>query len=139
MLKTIPSNWLIPAIVLIVVLFVAYFFGAGLAGVIVGILFCLTLAMAIFSMLQKQKKLYREERISRTRLALNLLAEVVIILVGMILAGLLGRYFAEIATAHISHDLTKFIAGMVIGLLAGMAVGFFMKRLWGRLTNSTAQ
>ena len=138
MLKTILSNWLIPAIVLIVVLVAAYFFGAGWVGAVVGILFCLTLAMAIFSILQKQKNLYRDKRISRTRLALNLLAEVMIILLGMILAGLLGRYFAEIATAHISNDLTKLIAGMVIGLLAGMGVGFLMKRLSGRLTNSTA-
>ena len=133
MLKTILSNWLIPAIVLMVVLFAAYFFGDGPAGAVVGILFCLTLAMAIFSILQKQKKLYREERISRTRLALNLLAEVMIILVGMILAGLLGRYFAEIATAQISHDLTKLIAGMVIGLLGGMSVGFLVKQMWSRL------
>ena len=136
MLKTILSNWLMPALVLIVLLFAAYFFGAGPAGVIVGILFCLTLAMAIFSILQKQKKLYREKRISRTRLALNLLAEIMMILVGMILAGWLGRYFAEIATAHISNDLTKLIAGMVIGLLAGMGVGFLVKRTWGRLAEA---
>ena len=133
MLKTILGNWLIPAIVLIVVLFAAYFLGAGWAGAVVGILFCLTLAMAIFSILQKQKKLYREKRIGRTRLALNLLAEVMIILVGMILAGLLGRYFAEIATAQISHDLTKLIAGTVIGLLGGMSVGFLVKQMWSRL------
>ena len=133
MLKTILSNWLIPAILLIVVLFAAYFFGAGRAGVIVVTIFCFTLAMAIFSVLQEQTKSYREKRIGRTKLALNVLAEILVILLAMTLAALLGRYIAEIATEQIGNGLAKFIAGMVIGLLAGMGVGFLVKRTWGRL------
>ena len=133
MLKTILSNWLIPAMVLIIVLFAAYFFGAGWAGVIVITMFCFTLAMAIFSVLQEQTKSYREKRIGRTKLALNVLAEILVILLAMSLAALLGRYIAEIATEQISNGLAKFIAGMVIGLLAGMGVGFLVRRTWVRL------
>ena len=133
MLKTILSNWLIPAMVLIIVLFAAYFFGAGWAGVIVVTMFCFTLAMAIFSVLQEQTKSYREKRIGRTKLALNVLAEILVILLALSLAALLGRYIAEIATAQISNGLAKFIAGMVIGLLAGMGVGFLVRRTWVRL------
>ncbi len=133
MLKTILSNWLIPAMVLIIVLFAAYFFGAGWAGVIVVTMFCFALAMAIFSVLQEQTKSYREKRIGRTKLILNVLGEILVILLAMSLAALLGRYIAEIATEQISNGLAKFIAGIVIGLLAGMGVGFLVKRTWGRL------
>ena len=136
MLKTILSNWLIPAMVLIVVLFAAYFFGAGWAGVIDVTIFCFTLAMAIFSVLQEQTKSYREKRIGRTKLVLNVLGEILVVLLAMTLAALLGRYIAEIATAPISNGLTKFIVGMVIGLLAGMGVGFLVKRTWSRLAGS---
>ena len=133
MLKTILSNWLIPAIVLIIVLVAAYFFGAGWAGVIVVTIFGFTLAMAIFSVLQEQTKSYREKRIGRTKLALNVLGEILVILLAMTLAALLGSYIAEIATEPISNGLAKFIVGMVTGLLAGMGVGFLVKRTWSRL------
>jgi hypothetical protein len=133
MLKTILGNWLIPAIALMLALLAALFFGSGWAGVIVVTIFCFALAMAIFSVLQKQKSSYREKRISRTKLVLNVLYEILVILLAMTLAALLGRYISEVVTAPISHGLTKFIMGMVISLLAGMGVGFLVKRTWGRL------
>ena len=136
MLKTVLGNWFFPAIALILALFAAFFFAPSWAGVISAILFFIILAMAIFSILQNQMKQYREKRISRTRLSFNVLSEIVMILVAMILASLLGRYVAEIATEPIVNGLTKFIAGIVIGLLAGMSVGFLVKRTWSRLTKA---
>ena len=137
MLKTILNNWLIPAILLIVTLLAAYFFGAGWAGVMVAALFCLTLTGAILVILQEQRKLYRENRISRAKLIRNALFQIMGILLAMALASLLGRWIADVATQQISNGLIKFIAGMMIGLLAGMGVGFLVKQMWGRLANST--
>ena len=136
MLKTILINWLIPAIVLIVTLFAAYFFGAGSAGVIVAVLFCLTLAGAFFAILQEQRKQYQENRISRSQLVRNVLFQIAEILLAAALASVLGRWIAEFATQQISNGLIKFIAGMTIGLLAGMGVGFLVKRTWGRLVKA---
>jgi hypothetical protein len=133
MIRSIVGNWLIPAAVLIVALLAAFFFGPAWAGMVVVTMFCFALAMAISSVLQEQTKSYREKRIGRTKLALNVLGEIMVMLLAMTLAALLGRYIAEIATEQISNGLAKFIAGMVIGLLAGMGVGFLVKRTWGRL------
>ena len=139
MLRTILNNWLIPAILLIVTLLAAYFFGAGWAGVMVTVLFCVTLTGAIFIILQEQGKQYRESRISRSQLVRNALFQIAGILLAMALASLLGRWVADAATQQISNGLIKFIAGMVIGLLAGMGVGFLVKQMWGRLARMGAE
>ena len=136
MFKTILSNWLIPALILIALLFTAYFFGAGWAGVMVAVLFCATLAWAIFAILQEQRKQYRENRISRSQLVRNALFQIGGITLAMALASLLGRWAAEALTQQIANGLIKFIAGMVIGLLAGMGVGFLVKQMWGRLAKA---
>ena len=136
MLKTILSNWLIPAIMLTFVLVAVSFLAPGWAGVIAGAVFVLILSMAIFSAVRNQAKLYREKRISRNKMIRSVIYEITGILLGIILAALLGRYLAEIATEQISNSLTKFIVGMVIGLLAGMGAGFLMKQTWGRLAGS---
>ena len=138
MLKTILNNWLIPAVILIVTLLAAYFFGAGWAGVMVAALFCLTLTGAIFVILREQRKLYREKRISRIQLVRNVLFQVAGVLLAMALASVLGRWIVDAATQQISNGLIKFITGMVVGLLAGMGVGFLVKQMWGRLADSNA-
>ena len=136
MLKTILSNWLIPAIVLTFVLLAVSFFAPGWGGVVVGAVFFLILSMAIFSAVRNQAKLYREKRISRTKMIQTILYEITGILLAVILAALLGRYIVEIATEQIGDGLAKLIVGMVIGLLAGMGVGFLVKQTWGRLAGS---
>lgn len=136
MLKTILNNWLIPAIVLILALFIAYFFVPGLAGILAGTIFFFILAIAIFSVVQSQTKLYREKRISRTGLARNVCYEVGAILVTMIMAASLGRYITEIARDQIGHTLLGFAVAIVVGLLAGMGLGFLMKQMWSRLAKS---
>ncbi len=136
MLKTILNNWLIPAIVLTFVLFAAYFFAPTWAGVLAGVIVFFILSVAIFSVVQKQTKLYREKRISRTRSALNIFYEVMVILLTMITAASLGRYVTEIASNQIGHTLLGFAVGIVFGLLAGMGLGFLVKQMWSRLARS---
>ena len=138
MLKTILSNWLIPAIVLTFVLVAVSFFMPGWAGVVGGALLCLILVVSMVSVLRNQTKLYREKRISRAKMAQNILFEIMGILLAMFLAALLGRYLVGIVTEGISDGLIKFLVGIIISLLTGMGVGFLMKRLWHRQPNSAA-
>jgi uncharacterized membrane protein required for colicin V production len=64
--------------------------------------------------------------------------EITGILLAITLAGLLGRFIAEIATRHISNDLTKLIVGISIGLLVGIVVGVFIKRASSHLVKTLA-
>ena len=128
MLKTILTSWLIPAIVITFVLLAASLFVPGWAGVVAGVILFLILAVAIFSVVQNQMKMYREKRISRSQMARNVLYDVVGILLAMIFASMIGRYATEIATQQIGHTLPGFAAGIVVSLLAGMGVGFLVKR-----------
>ena len=130
MLKTILSNWLIPAIVITFVLLTASLFVPSWAGVVAGVMLSLILTVAIFSVVQNQMKMYREKRISRSQMARNVLYDVVGILLAMIFASMIGRYATEIATQQIGQTLPGFAAGIVVSLLAGMSVGFVVKRTW---------
>ena len=133
MIRNIVGNWLVPTSVLALTLLAAFFIGRGWAGVIVARLFCMTLGLAISAIVAEQKKAYREKHITRTKLVLNVLSEITLILLAMLSAALLGRWIADIATQQIGNQLIRFIAGMVMGLLAGMGVGFLVKQAWGRL------
>jgi uncharacterized protein YacL len=121
------------------ILLIALLFAPGWAGVITSIALIVSFAIAIFFVVQKQMKLYREKPTSRLKLARNVLFESMGILLAMVLAGLLGRTIAQIGTAQISNDLTKLIAGIVIALLAGMGVGFLVKRAWGQLVKTSPE
>jgi uncharacterized protein YacL len=121
------------------ILLIALLFAPGWAGAITSIVLFISFAIAIFILVQKQTKLYREEPTSQVKLARNVLFEVMGVLLAMVLAGLLGRYIAQTGTAQISNDLTKLIAGIVIALLAGMGVGFLVKRTWGRLVKTSSE
>ena len=121
------------------ILLIALLFAPGWAGAITSIVLFISFAIAIFFVVQKQMKLYREKPTSRIKLARNVLFESLGILLAMVLAGLLGRYIAQIGTAQISNDLTKLMAGIVIALLAGMGVGFLVKRTWGRLIKTSPE
>ena len=136
MLKVLLGNWFVPAIVFIFALFAVYFFAPLWAGVAAGIVIFLILAMAIFSVVQNQTKLYREKRISRNDLVRNVFYEGMGILLAMIMAFVIGRYITEIATGQIGNGLIRFAAAIVIGLLTGMGVGFLVKRTWGQLVKA---
>ena len=61
------------------------------------------------------------------------------ILIAMVLAGMVGKYIAQISTAQISSELTKLIAGIVISLLAGMSIGILVNRTWGEFVKTSAE
>lgn len=136
MLKVLLGNWFVPGIVFIVALFAVYLFAPLWAGVAAGIIIFIILAMAIFSVVQNQRKLYREKRISRNDLVRNVFYEGMGILLAMIMAFVIGKYITEIATGQIGNDLIRFAAAIVIGLLTGMGVGFVVKRTWGHLVKA---
>ena len=105
-----------------------------------GIAFLLfSLAAAISSIFKKQREAYLQSKITRGAFMRNVLLEIFGILLAMALAGLLGRYIAEIAIKPIHSDLTKLIAGIVIGLLVGLGLGIIVIRTWGRLVKTILQ
>jgi len=125
-------------IALLLALIAIFFHSPTLAGAAVSIALFVSSAIAIFSAVQKQMQLFREKPTSRLKLVLNVLLEIMGILLAMVLAGLLGRYIAQLGTAQISNDLTKMVAGIMIGLLAGMGVGILVTRTWGKLVKTSA-
>ena len=133
MLKTILTNWLVPAIVITFVLLTASLLAPRWAGVLGWMMIFFIFSMAIFSVVRKQRKLFRENRISRTGLARNIFFEVTVILLTMIMAASLGRVLTEMAIQQFGPTLLGFAAGIVFGLVGGMGVGFLVKRTWGRL------
>jgi hypothetical protein len=125
-------------ILLIALLLAMIFLAPGWAGAIVSVALILSFAIAILPVVQKQMKLYQKNPASRVRLGLNVLLEIMGILLAMVLAGLLGKYIAQISTAQISNGLTKLIAGIAISLLAGMGMGILVKRTWEKLVKTSA-
>ena len=111
----------------------------GWAGALTNIVLFISFSIAIYSVVQKQIKLFREKSTSRVKLAWNVLFEIMGVLLAMVLAGLLGRTIAQIGTAQINNELTKLIAGIVMALLAGMAIGTLVTRTWGRLLKTSAE
>lgn len=97
------------------------------------ILILLSVAVAVSSILKKNKESYFQGWITHGVFVRNVLAETIGILLAMTLAGLLGRYIAQIATAQIPNELAKLVAGVLIGLLAGVGVGILVKRTWGQM------
>ena len=53
----------------------------------------------------------------------------------MLLAGLLGRYSAEVVMQQSGNDLIRVIAGIVVGLVVGMGVGMLAKKTLRQLVN----
>ena len=135
-LTFILAYWPALSIVLIFMLFGVFFFMPGWAGVTAGIVFFLSLAMAIFSSVQKQTESYREKPTNPIKLARNVLFEIPGILIAMALAGLLGRYIAQIVTQQISNDLISFVAAIATGLLVGIGMGILLQSTWGRVVKT---
>ena len=126
-------------ILLIALLLAMIFLAPGWAGAIVSVALIISFVIAILPVVQKQMKLYRKNPVSRVRLGLGILFEIMGILLAMVLAGLLGRYFAQLGIAQISNDLIKMAAGIVIGLLAGMGIGILVTQTWGKLVKTSAE
>lgn len=99
-----------------------------------GILFLLFgLVTASLAVLKKHRRSYRQGSITRAVLVRNILLDMLGILLAMILAGLLGKYIAQAATAGIDHDLIRIVTGILLGVLVGGCIGLLIKLAWGRL------
>jgi len=116
---------------LVTLLILAWLFPS--AGLILGIIFLLfSFFIASSAVLEKHREAYRQGKIRRSIFIRNVLLEGTGILLAMALAGLLGRYVAEVATRQIDSELTRVVAGIMVGLLVGMGVGTFARKTWGR-------
>jgi uncharacterized membrane protein len=60
-------------------------------------------------------------------------------LLAMVLAGLLGRFIAQIMTQQIGNDQIRIAAGIATGLLVGIGVGVVMHHIWGRFMKTSAE
>jgi hypothetical protein len=100
---------------------------------VLGIVF-LSLSFLIVSaaLVQKHLDLYRKGAIPRSVFLRNVALDLTGTGLTMIMAGLLARVAAELATRQIDHDLLRFAAGILLGLLIGLVVGGLVKQIWGR-------
>ena len=106
------------------------------AGLKLGIVFLLfSLFIASSAVVEKHKDAYRQGKLTRADFIRNAALEITGTLMAMVLAGLLGRLAAGVATQGIGHDLLRVIAGILVGLLVGICVGTLLKRITGTLSN----
>jgi hypothetical protein len=107
------------------------------AGLKLGIAFLLwTFFVASLVVLEKHKKAYRKEEITRNVFLRNAVLEVSGTFLVMLLAGLLGRYSAEAVTQQMRNDLLRMGAGIGVGLVVGLGVGILAKKTLRRLVDS---
>lgn len=118
---------IISLLLLLGVLVVAWLFPS--TGALLGMIFVvISFVTTSFAVFEKHRKAYLQARITRIVFIRNVFFDLTGILLAIVLAGLLGRFVAEIATRRISNDLTQLIAGIDIGLLVGIVVGVLIKR-----------
>ena len=123
---------------LMILLTLAWVFPA--LGLKLGIGFLLlSFLIASLVVLEKHKKAYRKEAIHRNVFIRNAVLEISGTYLVMLLAGLAGRYSAEIATQQIGHDLIRVIAGIGVGLVVGLGTGFLGKKTLRRLVEISPQ
>ena len=120
---------------LIVLLALARLFPS--AGLKLGIVFLLfSLFIASSAVVEKHKDAYRQGKLTRADFIRNAAVEISGTLLAMVLAGLLGRLAAGLATQGIDHDLLRVTAGILTGLLVGIGVGALAKQTWGRFVKA---
>jgi uncharacterized protein YacL len=126
---------IISVLLLLTLLVLVWLFPSS--GLIPGIfLILLSFALAGLTIFEKHRQAYLEGKISRAVCTRYILFDVTGILLALVIAGLLGRYIAEMATEQISNDLAKLAAGIIVGLLIGLVVGILIKQLWGRFVKA---
>src|SRR3990170_970855 len=103
------------------------------------LLLLFSVARAFASVIAKHREAHLRGRITSVIFVRNVLIETAGLLLAMVLAGLLGRFIAQIATQHISNDLIKLAAGIATGLLVGIGVGVLMQRLSGRVMKTLTE
>jgi len=132
-MTVILKYWTPLSIVLILTLFAGAILVPGWADAIAGAVLILSLGIAVFSVVHKQKRLYREWSAGKFKAARRILVELAGVLLAMCLAMSLGRYAAEAATRQIGDDLTRLVVGIVTAMLMGLGAGALVRRAWGRL------
>lgn len=108
------------------------------AGLRLGIAFLLlSFLIASLVVLEKHKKAYRGEAITRNVFIRNGALEISGTFLVMLLAGLLGRSAAEVLTQQIENDPVRLIAGIGVGLTVGIGVGTLAKKTLRRLVKAS--
>ena len=120
------------SLLLVTLLILSWMFPSS--GLLLGIIF-LSFSFFISSsaVLEKHREAYRRGKVGRSIFIRNVLLEGTGILLAMLLAGVLGRVLAGMATRQIGSGLVRVIAGILVGLLVGMGVGTFARKTWGWL------
>ena len=117
---------------LLILLILAWIFPSS--GLKLGIVFLLlSFLFTSLVVLEKHQKAYRKDEITRGIFIRNSTIEISGTGLIMVLAGLLGRAAAELATQPIQHELVRVIAGIVVGLLVGLGLGLLAKKTLRRL------
>ena len=119
---------------LFTLLILAWLFPAS--GLKLGIAFLLlSFLIASIVVMEKHQKALRKGEMRRGVFIRNATLEVSGTFLVMLLAGLLGRYAAEVATQQIEHDLLRVLAGLGVGLVVGLGVGILGKKTLRRLVD----
>lgn len=109
------------------------------SGITLGVIFLLFgLVATSYVIVKKHRQTYLQGKTSRVIFIRSVFLELSSILLAMILAGLLGRYLAGIATRQIDDELIKLIAGIGLGLLVGLFVGMLIKRASSHLIRTSS-
>jgi hypothetical protein len=119
---------------LLTLLLLAWVFPASGLKLGIGFLF-LSFLVASLAVLEKHQKAFRKGKLRRGIFIRNATLEVSGAFLVMLLAGLLGRYAAEVATQQIEQDLLRVVAGLGVGLAVGLGVGALAKRTLRRLVD----
>lgn len=129
-------SWTPLSLLLILMLLAGAVFLPTRANAIATVVVILSLSIAAYAVVQKHIRLQQSRPAGKIIMARNILVEFTGILLAMLLAGVLGKYAAEILTHQFGDGLTKLIMGIVTGALIGLAVGMLVRRAWGRLMGS---
>ncbi len=117
---------------LVTLLLLAWVFPS--AGLKLGITFLLlSFLIASLAVLEKHKKAYRKGEITRGIFIRNTVVEISGGFLVMLLAGVLGRNAAEIATQQIGNEVVRLAAGIAVGLMVGFGVGLLAQKTLRRL------
>ena len=125
------------AIILLPVVLLILMRSSPLLGITFGIIYFLFGIIVIsYSRYKSYKKSYLQSKISRSIFFRNNLVEIIGVLLALILAACIGRYLALIGTRQIDHEMTRLLAGLVIGLLAGAVTGALIKGVSNRMVRN---
>ena len=113
---------------MVVVLFVTIWLSPANALTAWMVFMALGLAINIFLITQKFRETYLLGRISQAEYLHETSFYITCVLLIVILAGLSGRYIAEIVTNQINNESARFSVGIITGLFVGVGVGLLARK-----------